>query len=89
VILRDWSSDVCSSDLTNRERRHLWSSRPGLWVVAASVGDLLIASTLAIAGIAMAPLPSPVLAGTLGAAIAFALMLDFVKVPVFRRLSIG
>jgi H+-transporting ATPase len=78
-----------ATNYTNRERRHLWSSRPGLWVVAASVGDLLIASTLAIAGIAMAPLPSPVLAGTLGAAIAFALMLDFVKVPVFRRLSIG
>jgi H+-transporting ATPase len=48
----------------------------------------LIASTLAIGGIAMTPLPAWVVAGTLAAAIAFAVLLDFVKVPVFQRLKI-
>jgi H+-transporting ATPase len=73
---------------TNRERRHLWSSRPSFWLVVSSVGDLLIAATLAIGGIAMAPLPAAVVAATLAAAIAFAFVLDFVKVPVVQRLGI-
>jgi H+-transporting ATPase len=73
---------------TNRERRHLWSSRPSVWLLASSVADLLIASTLAIGGIAMAPLPAWTVACTLAAAAAFAILLDLVKVPVFRRCAI-
>src|ERR1700677_1197041 len=73
---------------TNRERHHLWSSCPSIWLLVSSVADLLIASTLAVAGIAMAPLPATVVAGTLAAAVAFAVLLDLVKVPVFRRLKI-
>jgi H+-transporting ATPase len=73
---------------TNRERRHLWSSRPSVWLLVSSVADLLIASTLAIAGIAMTPLPAWVVAGTLAAAVAFAILLDLVKVPIFQRLKI-
>ena len=73
---------------TNRERRHLWSSRPSIWLLLSSVADLLIASTLAVAGIAMTPLPARVVAGTLAAAAIFAILLDLVKVPVFRRLKI-
>ncbi len=73
---------------TNRERRHLWSSRPSAWLVVSSVADLLIASTLAIGGIAMTPLPAWTVAGTLAAAAVFAVILDLVKVPAFRRLGI-
>ena len=73
---------------TNRERRHLWSSRPSLWLVLSSVADLSIASTLAIGGIAMTPLPAWVVGGLLAATAAFALILDYVKAPVFRRLGI-
>jgi H+-transporting ATPase len=73
---------------TNRERRHLWSSRPSIWLLLSSVADLLIASTLAVAGIAMTPLPAWVVAGTLAAAVVFAILLDLVKVPVFQRLEI-
>jgi H+-transporting ATPase len=73
---------------TNRERRHLWSSRPSIWLLISSVADVLIASTLAVGGIAMTPLPAPVVAGTLAAAVVFAVLLDLVKVPVFRRLRI-
>jgi H+-transporting ATPase len=74
---------------TNRERRHLWSSRPSFWVIVSSIADLLIASALAIEGIAMTPLPAWTVAGTLAAAAVFAVILDLVKVPVFRRLRIA
>jgi H+-transporting ATPase len=74
---------------TNRERRRLWSSRPSVWVVVSSVADLAIASMLAIGGIAMAPLSALVVVSTFAAAIFFAVMLDCVKIPVFRRLGIS
>jgi H+-transporting ATPase len=74
---------------TNRERRWLWSSRPSFWLVVSSVVDVLIASTLAIGGIAMTPLPPAVVAGTLAAAIVFAFVLDVMKVPVLARLKIA
>jgi H+-transporting ATPase len=73
----------------NRERRRLWSSRPSGWVVVSSVADVLIASTLSVAGIAMKPLPILTVLGTLAAAIAFAVIWDFAKVPAFRRLNIN
>jgi len=71
-----------------RERRHLWDSRPSLWLAASSVTDVLIAAVLAIGGIAMTPLLALVVAGVLAAAAAFAFVLDAVKVPVFARLGI-
>jgi len=73
---------------TNRERRHLWSSRPSIWLIVSSIADLLIASTLAIGGIAMTPLPAWTVTGTVAAAVVFAIVLDFVKVPAFLRLGI-
>ena len=72
----------------NRERRRRWSSRASSWLVISSVADMLIASTLAVAGIAMAPSPLTVV-DALAAAIAFAIIPDLVKVPVFPRLGIA
>ena len=72
-----------------RERRHLWGSRPSLLLAVSSVADIAIASTLAVGGIAMTPLPALLVAGTLAAAAAFAFVLDLVKVPVFARLGIA
>jgi hypothetical protein len=66
----------------------LWSIRPSLWLAVSSFADIAIASTLAVGGIAMTPLPALLVAGTLAAAAAFAFGLDFVKVPVFARLGI-
>jgi len=73
----------------NRERKHLGSSTPSLWLIGSSVLDLLIASTLAICGIAMAPLSIFVVIGILVAAVVFAFILDFTKVQVFNRLGIA
>ncbi len=72
-----------------RQRRRLWGSRPSLWLVASSTADILIASSLAVGGLAMTPLPVSVVVGTLAAAIVFAVILDLVKVPVFARLEIA
>ncbi len=71
-----------------RERRRLWSSRPSPWLVAASLADLLIIGTLSTRGILMTRLPVSVVLAVLAAAAAFGLLLDQVKVPVFRRLQI-
>ncbi len=72
-----------------RARRHLWGLRPTVWLVASSIADIIIISTLAILGIAMAPLPLSVLAVEFVAAIAFGVILDGVKIPVFARLGIS
>jgi H+-transporting ATPase len=74
---------------TNRERQRLGSCRPSLLLVGSSAADLLIASTLATCGIAMSPLPILVVGGTLVAAAVFAFLVDFAKVPLFKRLSIA
>jgi H+-transporting ATPase len=74
---------------TNRERRHLWASRPSAWVMASSSADILIATVLSATGIAMAPIPVSLVLGTLVGAAAFAIAIDFVKVPSFRRLNIN
>jgi H+-transporting ATPase len=74
---------------TNRERQRMWSSRPSLWLIGSSVVDVLIASTLATCGIAMAPLPIFVVGSILAAAAFFAFTLDFAKVPVFNRLKLA
>jgi H+-transporting ATPase len=74
---------------TNRERRRLGSARPSRWLIASSLADVAIASTLAICGIAMSPLPVLAVGGTLVAAAVFAFAADFAKVPVFNRLGIA
>ncbi len=71
-----------------RERRHLWSSRPSTWLMVASAADILIIATLAIFGVLMHPLPAPVVALVFAAAVAFAFLLDLIKVPLFRRLHL-
>ena len=71
-----------------RQHRRLWGSRPSLWLVASSTVDILLASTLAVGGVAMTPLPILLVVWTLAAAIAFAFVLDLVKIPVFARLEI-
>jgi H+-transporting ATPase len=72
-----------------RGRQHLWGLRPSIWLVLSSVADVLIISTLAVFGIAMAPLPVAVIACEFAAAIVFGAVVDVVKIPVFTRLGIS
>jgi len=69
-----------------RERRHLWGTPPSLLLALSSIVDVGIASTLAVAGIAMTRLPAWLVAATLAAAVAFSFVLDLVKVQVFSHL---
>jgi H+-transporting ATPase len=72
-----------------RERQHLWSSRPGRWLVVSSVVDLTLIILLAVNGLLMRPLAIAIVAGLLAAAVIFAFLLDFVKVILFNRFRIA
>jgi H+-transporting ATPase len=72
-----------------RERKHIWCSRPGMWVIVSSVADILFISLLAVRGIAMHPLPILVVSSVLLAAVVFTVLLDLIKVPTFRHLQIA
>jgi len=72
-----------------RERRRLWSSRPGLLVIVSSVLDILIIGTLALGGVLMAPLAPTIVAGILAAAIVLALTMDQVKGLLFAHLKMA
>jgi H+-transporting ATPase len=72
-----------------RERQHLWSSRPGKWLIVSSAVDLTLISFLAVNGFLMKPLAIAVVAGLFAAAIIFSLLLDSVKVVLFRRFKIA
>jgi H+-transporting ATPase len=87
VVAIVFGSQVTMYVIRGRER--LWGLRPSVWLVLSSVADVLIISTLATLGIAMAPLPIAVIACEFAAAIAFGLVLDVAKIPVFARLHIA
>ena len=65
-----------------RERRRLWNSRPGPWVLASSCADIALVSALALSGALMAPLAWRVVAMVFVAATGFAVILDQVKLPL-------
>jgi H+-transporting ATPase len=72
-----------------RGRQHLWGLRPSALLVLSSAADVLIISTLAALGIAMAPLPIAIIACEFVAAVVFGAILDVVKIPIYGRLRIA
>jgi H+-transporting ATPase len=73
----------------NRTRQNLWSIRPSALLLASSAIDLLIAAVLAHQGIAMAPVPFALMGEALLGAAVFALVVDAIKVPVFKHLRLA
>ena len=71
-----------------RERNHLWHSRPSGWLLLSSLLDVIVVSLLATAGILMAPISVKLVAGTLGIVILYLLVLDILKVQVFKRMDL-
>jgi H+-transporting ATPase len=71
-----------------RERRYMWGSRPGSWLVLSSLLDLGIAGGLAITGTLMAPLSALTVTAVLSAAMLFLIVLDAVKQVAFKSLKI-
>lgn len=72
-----------------RERKHMWHSRPGSWLVLSSLLDVGIACALAISGTFMAPLAALIVAAVVAGALAFSLVLDVAKSVAFRYLKIA
>lgn len=62
-----------------RERRSMWSSKPGNWVLASSAANVAVISGLVLTGKLMSPLPWQFIVGLFVAAAAFALLLDRIK----------
>ncbi len=71
-----------------RERGHFWHSRPAGIMIMASIADLAIVTSFASFGVLMTPLPLAIVGGLFGSTVVFALLLDALKVRVFRHLRI-
>jgi H+-transporting ATPase len=72
-----------------REWRRMWSSRPSLIVIMASIADVLIIPTLAAQGILMAPLPISIIVALFASAIVLAFVLDLAKIGIFGHLRMS
>jgi H+-transporting ATPase len=71
-----------------RERRHMWNSRPGVWLLVSSALDIGIAGSLSISGTLMAPLGALTVAAVLVAAVVLSVALDAIKYTTFAMLKI-
>jgi H+-transporting ATPase len=71
-----------------RERRRMWSSKPGNLVIAASFTDIAFVSALAVTGVLMEPLPWRIPMAILVTAAGFALVLDQIKMAVTSALKV-
>lgn len=72
-----------------RERRHMWSSRPGIWVLASSMVDIAFVSVLAASGTLMESLPWQLMLTIFVAGMGFAVVLDQIKVPVTQAIKVA
>lgn len=71
-----------------RERRHVWASQPGRWMMLASALAVLVVILLAFFGILMQAIPLWLTLGTLGVVVLALLGLDFFKVWLFQKINL-
>jgi len=71
-----------------RVRDHFWSFLPSRYVVATTIGNVIIASALAAGGILMDAVPVILLMGVLGAVFITSLLLDYVKIGFYQHTGI-
>ncbi len=71
-----------------RERRAFWSSLPGSLLAASSIVDVIVVALLATQGILMPAISWRAILGLLSLVIAYLIVLDVVKVRLFRRLEL-
>ena len=71
-----------------RERRHMWASTPGKWMMLASILDFILVGFLAIQGILMTAISFGLVLSTLAVILVFLVVLDFWKVQLFKSLKI-
>ena len=70
-----------------RERRHCWNSAPSRWMILSSIVDVSLVCLLSIRGILMAPLLVSLVGSVILACALYLMALDFLKVPILRRLG--
>jgi len=83
---------VCSTQAAFyvvRDRRHLWSSRPGTWVLISSAADVAIIALLAGCGVLMHAISWSIIGTIIASSIVFALLLDAIKTTLFVRLRLA
>jgi H+-transporting ATPase len=68
-----------------RDRRHMWSSRPSIWIILSSVMEMSTIGTLAALGIFMAPLPLKVVLGIFATCLVFSFSVEGLRTLLFRR----
>jgi H+-transporting ATPase len=71
-----------------RERRHFWQSRPSRWLLLATLLDIAVVSLMASQGILMAAISPALIAGVLAVALVYLVMLDYLKIHLFRRVGL-
>ncbi|MDE2301835.1 MAG: plasma-membrane proton-efflux P-type ATPase [Sphingomonadales bacterium] len=71
-----------------RERGPFWRSRPSRLLILSSIADLVVVAAMATTGILMAPVSGRLIALLLAVVAVYLLILDQMKVGMFRRLAV-
>ncbi len=71
-----------------RERGPFWRSRPSLWLMLSSIADLLVVAAMATIGVLMTPVSLELIVLLLVVVALYLLVLDQLKVRMFRRLAV-
>lgn len=71
-----------------RERGHFWRSFPSKWMLLGTVLDILVVGFLASQGILMAAIPLKLVIEIFVIIVTYIFLLDFIKVPIFKRLKL-
>jgi H+-transporting ATPase len=71
-----------------RERRHLWNSRPGGWLLLSSIVDVAVVSLLAATGMLMARINPIFILGLFALVVAYVFLLDALKSRLFRQVHL-
>nr|MDO8115640.1 HAD-IC family P-type ATPase [Candidatus Sigynarchaeota archaeon] len=71
-----------------RVRDHFWSYAPSRFVIMVTTGDMIVTSLLATVGIMMTPIPVLYVIILLGVVAGATLVLDQVKILIFRKTGI-
>lgn len=71
-----------------RERNRLWNSSPSLWLIIASVADVVVVSLMATNGILMAAIPWALVISLFAIVVCFLVAIDGLKVQVFRYFGV-
>ncbi len=72
-----------------RERGPFWRSRPSRWLVVSSAIDLVVVTGMATMGVLMTPVSLKLIVLLLVVIAAYLLILDHLKVRIFRRIAVN